>query len=56
MPGAHRYPEAEYHFQRAIAINPKYAEAHHSYALVLALTQSYDQAVVELREAARLDP
>ena len=56
LAGAHRYPEAEYHFQRAIAINPKYAEAHHSYALVLALIQSYDQAVVELREAVRLDP
>ena len=33
-----------------MAIDPKYAEAHHSYALVLELTQSYDQAILQFND------
>jgi TolB-like protein/DNA-binding winged helix-turn-helix (wHTH) protein/Flp pilus assembly protein TadD len=43
-------------FERAIALNPGYATAHHWYAWHLALVQRYDDALVEMRKAQNLDP
>jgi tetratricopeptide (TPR) repeat protein len=43
-------------FQRAIALNPGYASAHHWYAWHLALLRRYDEAIAEMRKAASLDP
>ena len=42
--------------RKAIEYDPAYADAHHSYGLLLALTRAWDQALAELREAVRLDP
>ncbi len=52
----HSNAEAEYHFERAITIDPGYAEAHHGYGLVLILNHQYPQALNQLQEAIRLDP
>jgi TolB-like protein/DNA-binding winged helix-turn-helix (wHTH) protein/Tfp pilus assembly protein PilF len=43
-------------FQRAIALNPGYATAHHWYAWHLSLLGSYDEAIAEMRKAQDLDP
>ena len=43
-------------FQRAIALNPGYATAHHWYAWHLALLRRYDEAIAEMQKAASLDP
>lgn len=43
-------------FLRAIELNPGYATGHHWYAWHLALLHRYDEALVEMRTAASLDP
>jgi TolB-like protein/DNA-binding winged helix-turn-helix (wHTH) protein/Tfp pilus assembly protein PilF len=43
-------------FQRAIALNPGYATAHHWYAWHLSLLGRYDEAIAEMRKAENLDP
>ena len=43
-------------FQRAIALNPGYATAHHWYAWHLSLLGRFDDAIVEMRKAENLDP
>jgi TolB-like protein/DNA-binding winged helix-turn-helix (wHTH) protein/Flp pilus assembly protein TadD len=43
-------------FRRAIALNPGYATAHHWYAWHLALLHRYDDAIVEMKKAANVDP
>ena len=43
-------------FQRAIALNPGYATAHHWYAWHLSLLGRYDEAIAEMRKAQDLDP
>jgi TolB-like protein/DNA-binding winged helix-turn-helix (wHTH) protein/Tfp pilus assembly protein PilF len=43
-------------FQRAIALNPGYATAHHWYAWHLSLLGRFDEAIVEMRKAENLDP
>src|ERR1700733_1471251 len=43
-------------FQRAIALNPGYATAHHWYAWHLSLLGNYDEAIAEMRKAQDLDP
>src|SRR5579862_7869955 len=43
-------------FQRAIALNPGYATAHHWYAWHLSLLGNYDEAIAEMRRAQDLDP
>src|ERR1700685_3152940 len=43
-------------FQRAIALNPGYATAHHWYAWHLSLLGNYDEAISEMRKAQDLDP
>ena len=50
------FAEAGKEFERAIALNPGYATAHHWYAWHLALVQRYDEALVEMRKAQNLDP
>jgi serine/threonine protein kinase/Tfp pilus assembly protein PilF len=51
------WPEAEREFKLAIKLNPRYAFAHHWYALYLqqALQQHY-AAIVEMKRALELDP
>jgi TolB-like protein/DNA-binding winged helix-turn-helix (wHTH) protein/Tfp pilus assembly protein PilF len=43
-------------FQRAIALNPGYATAHHWYAWHLSLLGRFDEAITEMRKAENLDP
>ncbi|HSZ62519.1 MAG TPA: tetratricopeptide repeat protein [Terriglobales bacterium] len=43
-------------FQRAIALNPGYATAHHWYAWHLSLLGRYDEAIAEMRKASSVDP
>jgi TolB-like protein/DNA-binding winged helix-turn-helix (wHTH) protein/Flp pilus assembly protein TadD len=43
-------------FQRAIELNPGYATAHHWYAWHLSLVGRNEEAIVEMRKAANLDP
>jgi TolB-like protein/DNA-binding winged helix-turn-helix (wHTH) protein/Tfp pilus assembly protein PilF len=43
-------------FRRAIELNPGYATAHHWYAWHLALLRRNDEAIVEMRKAANVDP
>jgi DNA-binding winged helix-turn-helix (wHTH) protein/TolB-like protein/Tfp pilus assembly protein PilF len=47
---------AEQEFQRALALEPNYATAHHWYALDLAAMGRADQAAYEVRKAQDLDP
>ena len=47
---------AEREFERAIALNPNYATAHHWYALDLAAMGRFPQALYEIRRAQSLDP
>jgi TolB-like protein/DNA-binding winged helix-turn-helix (wHTH) protein len=48
--------EAERHFQRAIAINPSFAAAHHDYAFLLVASGRTEEGVASLRRAIALDP
>jgi TolB-like protein/DNA-binding winged helix-turn-helix (wHTH) protein/Flp pilus assembly protein TadD len=50
------FAEAGKEFERAIALNPGYATAHHWYAWHLALVRRYGDALVEMRKAQNLDP
>jgi len=50
------WPAAEREFQRALALSPNYATAHHWYALYLMHTGRYDEAVKEMLKAQELDP
>lgn len=47
---------AEREFQRAIELNPSYAEAHHWYGLYLTAMGRFDEAMAEIRRAEGLDP
>jgi tetratricopeptide (TPR) repeat protein len=46
----------EREFQRAIALNPGYATAHHWYAYELVGLGRFDEAIREIREAQKADP
>ena len=46
--------EREYH--RAIELNPNYANAHHFYALYLAMVGRFDEGLAEIRRAQELEP
>jgi len=48
--------EGELEFQRALALKPTYATAHHWYALDLAAMGRLDQAHYEIKKAEELDP
>jgi serine/threonine protein kinase/tetratricopeptide (TPR) repeat protein len=47
---------AEREFQRAIALNANYADAHHWYGMHLAAMGKFTQAEAEMMRAAELDP
>jgi TolB-like protein/DNA-binding winged helix-turn-helix (wHTH) protein/tetratricopeptide (TPR) repeat protein len=47
---------AEESFQRAIALNPNYANAHHWYADLLSAMGRHEQAMAESQRARELDP
>ena len=47
---------AEREFQRAIELNPTYADAHHFNGIALAQMGRLDEAVAELKRALELDP
>jgi TolB-like protein/Flp pilus assembly protein TadD len=49
-------PTAERHFQRALALKPHYAGAHHGYGQFLALTDRPDEGIQHLERALELDP
>jgi serine/threonine-protein kinase len=47
---------AEAEFRRAIALNPRYATAHHWLAVVLGTMRRYDDALAEIKLAQEIDP
>ena len=47
---------AEKEFQRAIELNPNYANAHHWYGWLLASIGRHNEAITEFRQAQELDP
>lgn len=51
-----QWAEAEKRFQRALALNPNYAIAHHWYAIHLAAMGRLDEALGEEKRAQELDP
>jgi tetratricopeptide (TPR) repeat protein len=52
----HAYPEAEFEFRRALALNPQYADAHHGLGLLLIVTKRPDAAGMEFEAAAAEAP
>ena len=50
------YPAAEMEFQKAIALNPNYATAHHWFAHYLAVVGRDTDAMKEIQRARELDP
>ncbi len=52
----HDWAGAEKEFQRAIELNPGYANAHHWYALHLDEMGRMEESIAELRQALELDP
>jgi DNA-binding winged helix-turn-helix (wHTH) protein/TolB-like protein/Tfp pilus assembly protein PilF len=47
---------AEKEYQRALELNPNYANAHHFYALYLAMMGRFDEGLAEIRRAQELEP
>ncbi len=47
---------AEKDYRQAIALNPNYATAHHWYSRCLYETRRFDEALLEIERARRLDP
>ena len=47
---------AEEEFQRAIAVNPNYATAHHWYSVLLTARRRHEEALSEIGRAHELDP
>jgi serine/threonine protein kinase/tetratricopeptide (TPR) repeat protein len=50
------WPGAEKEFQRSIELNPNYATAHSWYALTLAGTGRFEEAMAQVKRALTLDP
>ncbi len=50
------WPQAQRELERAIALDPQYARAHHWYGIWLELHGSFPEAEQELRRALELDP
>jgi TolB-like protein/DNA-binding winged helix-turn-helix (wHTH) protein/Tfp pilus assembly protein PilF len=51
------WADAKRHFERAIALNPNYATAHHWYAEAYLMPMGRaDEAIAEVRKAQQLDP
>lgn len=51
-----KWAETEEQFQRAIALNPNYGNAHHFYARYLAFMGRFDEAVKESERAVQIEP
>jgi len=47
---------AEREFKKAIELNPRYATAHHWYAIYLSIVGRQDEALAEIKRAQELDP
>jgi DNA-binding winged helix-turn-helix (wHTH) protein/TolB-like protein/Tfp pilus assembly protein PilF len=47
---------AEQEYQRAIELNPNYANAHHFYALYLTVRGRFDEGLAEIKRAQELEP
>jgi len=52
----HDFPAAEREFKKALELNPKYATAHHWYAIYLSILGRHDEALVEIKRSKELDP
>ncbi len=52
----HEYMRAELEFKIAVSLNPSYAQAHHWYALCLAMLGRFDEAFAEMDLARKTDP
>jgi eukaryotic-like serine/threonine-protein kinase len=50
------FAAAETEFQRALELNPKFANAHHWYGLFLSWLARHSEAIPQLRRAVELDP
>jgi TolB-like protein/Tfp pilus assembly protein PilF len=50
------WPEALKEFERALALNPSYATGHHWYANYLRIMGRLQEAIMEVKEAQKLDP
>ena len=50
------FPGAKREFQRAVALNPNYATAHHTYAVLLSAIGRFDESIAEARKAVEVDP
>jgi eukaryotic-like serine/threonine-protein kinase len=50
------WPDAEREFQRALALNPNDATAHHRYSRYLSSLGRIDDALSEIRKAQKIDP
>ena len=50
------FTSAEKEFERAIELNPRYANTHHWFGMTLGLMGRHEEAYTELKRAARLDP
>jgi len=50
------WSEAEREFKLAIELNPKYAFAHHWYAIYLQSMQRREEAIAEIKQALELEP
>ncbi len=51
-----KWAEAEEALRRGVSLNPRYASAHHAYAVYLGLVGRSDEALREIRIASELDP
>ncbi len=51
-----KYSEAEYHFKRAIELNPKYSTAYLWFCTYLRDTERLDEALAAIKQAQALDP
>jgi tetratricopeptide (TPR) repeat protein/TolB-like protein len=51
-----KWSEAESVLRRGLALNPRYASAHHAYAVYLGMVGRSDEALREIRKASELDP
>jgi tetratricopeptide (TPR) repeat protein len=51
-----KWEDADREFKRAIALNPRYALAHHWYGEFLKLLMRHDEAIHEFRQAVEADP
>ena len=54
--GLLEFADAETEFQRALELNPKFANAHHWYGLFLSWQARHSEAIPHLRRAVELDP